>query len=83
MAVEVKAGLEVSDLVVSAHRPQHLDGSLLFGDGVSEMPGFCIGWTAGINRSHGPESVRRVLLGMLGPDRKGPLNRRVRRVRPM
>ena len=69
--VEVEAGLKIGDLVVSARRPQHLDGSLLFGHGVVEPTGFCIRWTAGINRSHGPESVRRVLLGVLGPDRLG------------
>ncbi len=48
LAVEVVTHLEVGDLVVSARRPQHLDGAFLLGNGVVKLPGLGIGGGKGV-----------------------------------
>ena len=53
IAVEVEAGLVVSDLVVSACRPQHFHGAFLLGDGVVKLPGLCIGGGEGVPECRG------------------------------
>ena len=48
VAVQVEAVLEVGDFVVSARRPQHFDGALLFRYGVVKLPGLGMGGGKGI-----------------------------------
>ncbi|MCH8112396.1 MAG: hypothetical protein IH905_10675 [Proteobacteria bacterium] len=47
--VEVEAGLKVGDLVVSRRRPQYLDGAILLGDGVVELPDIMRDTDAGLS----------------------------------